>query len=312
MLEVVLLVAFGALGLWLQRRDGARAERARVRLWQANWVVLLPLAATYALLSIELDADLLAVVGCALAAWWLTVLVAGAYAWLVAPSRELRGALWLVGAFPNTGFLGFPLALLAFGTDGLRLAIIYDQVSLVVPAIVVATIIARRHAGTGVGAIPAAGEAPRSLLRDVLASPPLWTVVVLVALRLTLVPDPVELELLGRGVGAVVGPIGFLLLGLSLPLAFEAHDDGVVVRTIGAMCVRMLVAPAAVWLVARSAGVDVPGAIYLVAAMPTAFHALIIARLHEVAPTVVRLGVLATSTVAVVATVVWVLVTGGA
>jgi predicted permease len=311
MLEVALLVAFGALGLWLQRRDGARAERARVRLWQANWVVLLPLAATYALLSIELDAELLAVLGCALAAWWLTVLVAGAYAWLVAPTRELRGALWLVGAFPNTGFLGFPLALLAFGTDGLRLAIIYDQVSLVVPAIVVATIIARRHAGGG-SAATTPDEPPRSLLHDVLASPPLWTVVVLVVLRLTLVPEPVELELLGRVVGAVVGPIGFLLLGLSLPLVFEPHDEGVVVRTTGAMCVRMLFAPASVWLVARLAGVEVPGAIYLVAAMPTAFHALIIARLHRVAPTVVRLGVLATSAVAVVATVTWVVVAGGA
>lgn len=304
LVDLLLFALFLALGLHLQR--GPRGAAVRERLWSINYVLLIPLAASFAFLTVDLDAQLVRVFACTIGAWWFTVGLAGLYARLVARTRPMRGALWLVGAFPNTGFIGFPLAHLAFGTDGLRLAIIYDQLSLVVPAIVVSTVIAHRHAPPD----PDRPPAP-SAWRTILVSPPLWSVAVLLALRLTVVPEPLELDGLGAFVGAIVGPVGFLLLGLSLPLGGFTHGRREVLDVTGAIAVRILAAPLLVWIVARAADVDVPDALYLIAAMPTAFHALIIARLNGLEVTVVRLGVLASSVGVVGTTVAWVALGGG-
>jgi predicted permease len=296
--DLALFASFAALGVWLQR--GTHGDALRGRLWTINYVLFIPLAATYAFLSLELDRHLLALVGCWVVAWWLTVALAGTVAAAATRDRTRRGALWMVGAFPNTGFIGFPLANLAYGTDGLRLAIVYDQVSLLVPAIVVSTLIARQHAGVTSRAM---ARPRRSLLREVLASPPLWTVLVLVALRVSLVPDPVHVGWLGTFVAHTVGPVGFLLLGLSIPLEGFVHDRIEVAQSSAAMLVRVAAAPALVWLVAHVAGVDVLRSLYLIAAMPTAFHALVLSRLHDLEVAIVRLGVLVTSVVVVVGTV---------
>lgn len=306
LLDLLVFAACAAIGVQVQRRR-PDADRLRSLLWRGNFALLLPLAATYAFLSIDLDAQLLAVVACGVTAWWSTVLVAGAYARVVAPTRQVRGALWLVGALPNTGFVGFPLALLAFGHDGLRMAIIYDQVSLVVPMVVVATVIARHHA-----AEPAATSAvDRSVMREALTSPPLLTVLVLVSLRLTVLREPIEVELLGRMIGIVVGPVGFLLLGMSLPLGGFVHRRREVLATIGAMLVRVVIAPAMVWVVSSIAGIEVPQVLYLLAALPTAFAALVVARLHDLEVEVVRLGLLGSTTVVMGATLAWVAWIGG-
>ena len=303
LVDLLLFAAFGALGLHLQRTP--RGDAIRARLWSINYVVLIPIAAAFAFFTVELDTQLAAVYACTVGAWWLTVALAGLYAHAVARTRELRGALWLVAAFPNTGFIGFPLAHLAFGADGLRLAIIYDQLSLVVPAIVVSTVIAQRHATTA-----AAPDAP-SAWRTVLTSPPLWSVAVLLLLRATVVTEPLELDALGTAIGHVVGPVGFLLLGLSLPLGTFTHDRREVAEVTGAVAVRVLAAPLLVWGVGRAAGVDIPDALYLIAAMPTAFHALVISRLNGLEVTVVRLGVLASSVGVVAVTCGWVALGGG-
>jgi predicted permease len=316
LLDLLLFAAFCALGLWLQGRPSG--DLVRERLWTINYVAFLPVAATFAFLSVELDAQLVRVFACTVTAWWLTVALAGIYARLVARTRPMRGALWLVAAFPNTGFIGFPLAHLAFGADGLRYAVIYDQVSLLVPAIVASTVIAQHYApldetgGTNAAGTGTADSAPArpSVWRTILVSPPLWSVAVLLLLRATIVPEPLELDALGAFVGAVVGPVGFLLLGLSLPLGGFTHGRREVAEVSGAIAVRVLAAPLLVWVVARIAGVDIPDALYLVAAMPTAFHALVIARLNRLEVTVVRLGVLASSVGVVAVTVGWVALGG--
>jgi len=307
LLDLTLLTIAAAVGLSLQRRY-AGAGRLRERIWSGNYVALIPLAAIYAFLAIEFNAQLVQVFACTVGAWWLTVGLSYLYARTVATTRQQRGALTLIAAFPNTGFIGFPLAHLAFGTEGLRLAVIYDQISLVVPAIVISTIFARHHAAVEVHELT--DGSPPSLARQVLLSPPLWTVVVLIALRLTLVRDPVDLVWLGDAIGVVIGPVGFLLLGLSIPLDGMSHAWREVAHVVGSVLVRVAAAPALLWVVARIAGVDVPDALYLIAAMPTAFHALIISRLSGLEVALVRLGVLVSTAVVVVVTVLGVTLSG--
>lgn len=302
MATTLLLLAVAALvGIRLQRRDAVRARRLRERLWTINYALLIPIAAVYALLSIRIDQALVALVACWIAAWWLTVGAAGAWARFACRSPQARGATWMAGAFPNTGFLGFPLAYLAYGTDGLRLAILYDQLSLVAPAVVVSTMIARRHAPREAAAD---AEPPESLMRIALLSPPLWTVAILLVLRATLVTEPVDLELLGSMIGTIVGPYGFLLLGLSLPLGGYTHQRRRLVATAGAVIVRVALAPLLLLAVAWVFGVQVPAALLLIAAMPTAFHALIIGRLNALDAELLRLAVVVSSVLVIAATLV--------
>jgi predicted permease len=310
LLDLIPLVIAAVVGLRLQRL--AAGERIRLALWQGNYVVVLPVAASYAFLSIDLDRHLLTAVACSLAAWWLTVLASYVWARSVARTRSMRGALTLVGAFPNTTFLGYPLAHLAFGTEGLRLAVVYDQVSLVIPAIVVATIIARTHmrasasTDTETGAAPAEPSAAAVAGRLLATSPPFWAVVVLIVLRATVVRDPVDLDWLGTIVGHVVGPVGFLLLGLSLPLHGFEHDRRDVLEVAGASAVRLAVAPLLVWAVASITGTHVPHALYLASAMPTAFLALVAARNHDLEVATVRLGIVISTVAGVLGTVAYV------
>lgn len=301
MLPTLLLLAVAAAaGTWLQRRDAARAGRLLDRLWAFNYAVLIPVAAVYALLSIEIDASLLALVACWITAWWLTIALAGGWAQLACATPSARGATWMSGAFPNTGFLGFPLAYLAYGTEGLQLAILYDQLSLVVPAVVVSTMIARRHAPRSDDAT----EPPESLLRIALMSPPLWTVLILIVLRATVVREPIDLELLGTGIGTLVGPYGFFLLGLALPLGAYVHERARLAAAAGAITIRVAAAPLLVLLVAWPFGMSVPHALLLVAAMPTAFHALIIGRVNHLDAELLRLCVVASSAIVIAATLV--------
>jgi predicted permease len=51
----------------------------------------------------------------------------------------------------------------------------------------------------------------------------------------------------------------------------------------------------------RALGADIPGTFYLMAAMPAAFHLLVLARVYDVRPALVRLLVVGSTVPAVVA-----------
>ncbi|MBC7645129.1 MAG: AEC family transporter [Thermoleophilia bacterium] len=296
-IDLLLFAVFAVIGLRLQRR--ADSDQLRERLWMFNYMALIPAAAIYTCLTIDLTGHLLLVAICASIAWWTTVGVSYIYARLVATSPAQQGALLMAGAFPNTGFIGLPLATLAFGTAGLRGAVIYDQVGLIVPAIVVSNLIATHYARLS-GEVSDA-VAQRSLAHDLLVNPPLWAALGALLARATIVQQPVgNLEWLGTSVGHVVGPVGFLLLGLSLPLERFSHDKSEVSRAAGAIAIRLFVGPLLLLMWAQVMHVHVPPVVYLIAGMPTAFHVLVITRLHGLDPPLIRLTVVASTVIAVV------------
>ena len=147
-LEIVLLALFFALGLGLQRRRPS--ERLRERAWTVYWWTVTPTLVFTAFTTIGFDRELGLALAAAVAASWLVIALGYAYARAVASERDERGALALGAGFPNTGFLGYPLAQLALGTDGLALIVLYDRLGWLVPSSAVSTVIARlqgrRHA----------------------------------------------------------------------------------------------------------------------------------------------------------------------
>lgn len=292
--ELALLALTFALGLAAQR--AVRAHSLRDRAWMSYFWTLTPVLVFYAFSTLPFDQELGLALAAAIVASWLVIGVGYAYAALVSTERDERGALALAAGFPNTGFVGYPLAQIALGNPGLALMVVYDRLGWLAPSTAISTTIARLHGRRG--APPA-----RRGLRTALLNPPLIAAGAAVSLRLAGVDLSGAVEPLGRGAGEVVGPAGFFLLGLALPLERPSHDAAEIGRAAGVLVIRFAVAPLVLFACGLALGAAIPTAFYLAAAMPCAFHLLILARVFDLRPQLLRLLVVG-STVPAVAVIV--------
>jgi predicted permease len=294
LLQVALFAVFFTLGLGLQMRGAS--DRLRELAWIATFWAITPLIVLVAFLRLSLDGALVRVLGAAVLAGWIVIGLSYAYAYAVARESDERGAIVLGSAFGNTAFVGYPLAHLAFGPAGFTLAVLYDRLVLVFPVTSVSTVIARLHGRRRVDI----GRDRR--LRAILLNPPAWAALVAVALRLAGVHP--HLTLVSEVLAYVVSAFGFLLLGLALPLDRVEHEAAEVARASGVLAIKFAVSPLVLFLCGRLLGAHVPGVFYLMAAMPTAFHLLVLARVYDVRPAFMRLVVVGSTVPGVVAVVV--------
>lgn len=295
LLQLALFAASFALGLGLQLRGAG--DRLRERAWIVTFWTVTPLIVLVAFLRLSLDAALLRALGAAVLAGWLVVALSYAYAYAVARESDERGALVLGSAFGNTTYVGYPLAHLAFGQAGFTLAVLYDRLVLIFPMTSVSTVIARLH---GRRRVDVAGD---RRLRAILLNPPAWALVVAVALRLAGVHP--RLTSLNEALAYVVSALGFLLLGLALPLERIEHEATEVARAAGALAIKFGVSPLALFLCGRALGAHIPGVFYLMAAMPAAFHLLVLARVYDLRPALMRLIVVGSTVPGVIGVTVW-------
>jgi predicted permease len=287
----LLLVVLAGAGVALQRTPNARL--LRTWLWRFSFWVLAPVLVLTAFLTVELDEGLVRSLLAAGIANWLVLGVAYAYAIAATRERDLRGCLSLAGGFGNTGYLGIPLALLAFGRGGVADAVVYDRLAWIVPATAVTTALARTHGLRG----DAAARGTRA--RAILLNPPLLALGVALALRWTGAPTP-WLDPARSAAALLVGPTGFLLLGLSVPLgrAVLARHD--LMAGIGAVAIRCVGGPLALLAVAAALDAEVPPVYLLLAGVPGAFHLLVLARVYDLRPELMRALVVGSSAAAVV------------
>ena len=296
--ESLLLLLFLLAGAAVQLAGAP--TRLRDAVWVAFFWTFSPILVFVTFLTVDLDEGLGRALAAAILASWLVGLAGYGYARMVATERDERGALTLAAGFGNTGFVGYPLAQLAFGSEGLALAVLYDRLSWLVPASSISTTIARLHGRRKLEV------SPRHRLRALLANPPLhafWLALVLRAAGVD-VPGTAAAQDL---VGAVIGPYGFFLLGLSLSRERAPQRPRELRRAAGAVAIRFAGGPLALLGTATLLGASVPGVFFMLAAMPSAFHLLIISRVYEVRPALMNRIVVGT-TIPAVALVV--LVTG--
>jgi predicted permease len=293
--DLALLGLFFGIGLAVQRRYPSQALRQRA--WTVFWWTVTPTLVFSVFSSVEFDHDLGLALAAAILASWLVVGLGYVYARAVAAERDERGALALGAGFPNTGFLGYPLAQLAFGSDGLALMVLYDRLGWLVPSTAVSTVIARLHGRRDAGK----RRTIRGRLRLLAVNPPLLAAGTAVALRLAGADVGAWVEPLGAAAADVVGPAGFFLFGLVLPLEAPAHDRPELRKAAGALAIRFAAAPLVLLACGAALGTDIPAAFLLGSAMPCAFHLLILARVFDVRPQLVRLLVVGSTLPAVVA-----------
>ena len=294
MLAVALALCTVA-GVLLQR--ARHGERLRTVVWWASFAALSPLLVVAAFLTVDLDRGVVLGLAAAILANWTVLAIGYAVATRLARSRDERGCLALGAAFGNSGYLGVPLALLAFGPGAIPAAVLYDRLAWLLPPTAVSTVIARTHG--------LAGDARDGRwLRAIVLNPPAAALLLALVLRVWLGETP-RIEPLRDAAAYLVGPTGFLLLGLSVPLDRVRLTRHEAAAASVAIVVKVAAGPAALLGLDLLLDADVPDAFYLSSAVPGAFHLLVITRVYGLRPVLMRAMVVVSSMSMLVAVAIW-------
>lgn len=175
-----------------------------------------------------------------LGAWALAALFGAWLGW----SRARIGAVALVGGLSNTAFTGYPLIEALHGKEGLALAVVTDQLGC---SIVLAT------GGVFVAAFYSGGKPEAShVVRRVLLFPAFLALLAgLLAGALGGWPPMLESTL--ARVGATLAPLALFSIGLQFRLQLGRSELGAV--SLG-LAWKLALAPLAVYLVGRAAGIE--------------------------------------------------------
>ena len=169
--------------------------------------------------------------------WLLTVVVARLAGW----RGPAEGALLLATLFANSGNVGLPLALFAFGSEGLAIAGAWFAIMAIGSGTIAPYLAARARGGA------------RQALRRVVRQPMIYAVIAGVTVNLAgwTLPAPAARasQLLAGGAVAVM----LLLVGLQLTrLAVREEAPGATLAT----AIRLLAAPPIAWIAGRLVGLE--------------------------------------------------------
>ena len=200
-------------------------------------------------------------------------------------SRARIGALTLVCGLGNTAFIGFPMIEALRGREGLKLALVADQLGCFLAFAIGGTIVAALYSGKSARAA--------DVTRRVLTFPPFVSLVVGIVAGLSGGwPQPVD-EILER-LGATLVPIALFSVGLQFRLQFQHGQGTAVVLALGW---KLALAPFLIWLCGLAIGVGdaVLAIAVLEAAMAPMISATILAEQHDLEPqlanTVLGIGI---------------------
>ncbi|GAB4341843.1 MAG: hypothetical protein Fur0042_03580 [Cyanophyceae cyanobacterium] len=184
-------------------------------------------------------------------------------------SRSSRGSFYLVAAFGNTGYLGFPVALAVVGERFFSWSLIYDLLGTTLGAYGLGSALAAQLGGQSVGAgrVLAAG----------FLNPTVLGVGVGLASRPVALPTAIE-EALQLAAWIVIA-LALGLIGLRLATLPMGRS---LTRALPALALKMLVVPLAIGLGLTALGWTGPTRLALVlqAAMPPAFATLVLSETY--------------------------------
>jgi len=262
-----------AVGFGAEHRLGERAEAiARRILWLLLWV-LVPGVIFFNIATLELTAEVGAGIGFAYVALLVvlgTAYVVGTYVLRLA--RPAVGALMVVSALANTGYLGLPFSAALFGLEELPNAIAYDAVVSTVALVTIGFSI-----GAAFGTV---AEHPRQRAVAFFSrNPALWACAAALIAPAFLTPGwAVDAS---QAVVFAILPLGFFVVGVTLAAETTGEDprfSPAFTRPVGvALGLRLLLAPA-IMLALSEAVHAVPESYLSQAGMASAINALVVAQ----------------------------------
>jgi predicted permease len=194
---------------------------------------------------------------------WGVILLGALFGWLRARQHQLphgqRSAMILVCAFPNTGFLGYPIAFSLFGAAGLSYAVIFDQIGMF-PLFLT------------LGFALAGG---RESMTAAVRFPPFIALLMGIGLNVGHVQIPHHLLTLLKWIGWTTLPLTVFLIGAKIRLRPMASPRLV----LEALAIRMLLIPGILTIILLVAGANaLPYRVAIMeAAMPPALSTSILA-----------------------------------
>lgn len=239
---------------------------------QTMLYLLSPALVVDSLLNAELPVDVSGrVIGAVVLMTASLVVVVAMTSRVLGHDRPMRSGFILSTAFPNAGNVGLPVVLLAFGEQGLAIAVIIFATQSILGWSLGVFVAARSHHG---------GLAP---LKQTLKLPIVWAIVVALFLRATGLSPPSFLAEPIHMLGQAAIPVMLLVLGFQL-------EKGVVgerwLSMGAALAVRLIGSVFVAYLVSVLFGLkDVAQQTFIVvAAMPTAVFTTILAMEFDAAP----------------------------
>jgi predicted permease len=205
-----------------------------------------------------------------LGAWALFATLGRALHW----SRARIGALTLVCGLGNTSFIGFPMIEALHGREGVKLALVADQLGCFLALAIGGTIVAALYSGKSASAA--------DVTRKVLLFPPFVSLVVGIgAALLGGWPEPVD-AIFDR-VGATLVPIALFSVGLQFRLQFQRDRATALLLGLGW---KLALAPLFIWLGGLAIGVSGPilTIAVLQSAMAPMISATILAEQNDLEP----------------------------
>ncbi len=279
-LDVVLPVALvavvgGAVGRWQSIPVGPISSLVFYLFSPA--LVFHSLAETH--VSAEASLKIVAVL---LATYAVMYLAATFWSALARHSQSFRAAFALAVITPNQGNMGLPVALLAFGQPGLDIAV----VNFVAGATLTYT------AGVFVASMAAGSR--RDAMRAPFRYPVLYAAAAGVLVNVLGIDLPTTLDAPAATLADAAVPAMLVVLGLQL---HHAVGRDRLIDTAMVNASRLLIAPLVAWSVATALGLDGAdrGTLVVLAAMPTAVVATILATEFGAYPTFVTRAVVTTT-----------------
>lgn len=217
-----------------------------------------------------------------LGSWALFELIGRVLHW---PRRRI-GAMVLVGGLGNTSFVGFPMIEALRGQEGLKLALVADQVGGFVALAVGGTLIAALYSGSRV---------QRSvILRKVFLFPPFVCLFIGIAVGSFGGWPPLVEPILAR-IGSTLVPIALFSVGLQFRL--DLHKEQIAALGLG-LGWKLALAPAIVYAAGMAFGVS--GLVFVIAVLQSAMAPMVSAAIlaaqndlePELANSVLGVGIL--------------------
>ncbi|HWC30563.1 MAG TPA: AEC family transporter [Dehalococcoidia bacterium] len=271
-LDVVLPVAIAAIvGGVLGRWRGISVETPAV----LTFYIFAPALVFHSMATTELSAhDSFEVVAVMLASFVAMYGASLLWSLLRGHDAPMRAAVAVGSTTPNVGNMGLPVSQLAFGELGLQIAVL----NFVAGAVLVNT--------AGIAIAATAGGSRRDALLAPLKYPALYAAIAGVLVNVSGVDLPKAVDEPAATLGAAAIPTMLVVLGLQLSNLNVGED---VVDTAAVNIARLIISPAAAWLCAEALDIEgvTRGTLIVLAAMPTAVSAIILASNFNARPSFV-------------------------
>ncbi len=242
-----------------------------------------PALVFHSLATTEVSGEVsLKIVGVLLATYAATYTVATAWSVAARHDQSFRAGFALSVITPNQGNMGLPVAFLAFGQPGLDIAVM-NFVAGATLTYTVGIFVASMASGTRVDAF-----------RAPFRYPVLYAAAAGVAVNALSIDLPTTIDAPAASLSNAAVPAMLVVLGLQLRQAvgFDHLVDTAMVNA-----ARFLIAPATAWFAGTALGLegDTRGTLVVLAAMPTAVVATILATEFRAAPAFVTRAVVTTT-----------------